>query len=162
MIFAITFLLFGALQLLPGFRYRRPDWNRKSGPYTALAGMIAAASSVWMALMHPEISTQPLFYARLVFGSLWGVFIILGVRFVLLRQIPKHRAFMIRAYAIAANAGTLPFVYFPIYAIYGEMSPLIDDSIQIIGWLINLTVAEWIIRRKPGRRASRALKPKTM
>ena len=77
------------------------------------------------------------------------MFILLAVRFVIQKNIAKHRAFMIRAYAIAINAGTLPFIYIPIMIVYGVAPPLIEDAIQVTGWIVNLSVAEWIIRRQP-------------
>jgi hypothetical protein len=56
---------------------------------------------------------------------------------------------MIRAYAIAINAGTLPFIYLPLIALYGEPGQTVDDLIQLGGWVLNLAAAEWIIRSRP-------------
>ena len=144
---AVTFLILGAFQILPGFRSRNLARHRKLGRIAGVAGLIAALSGVWMTLAHQEISTLPLLYARLLFGTLWAVFILLAIRNVLKKRLPQHRAFMIRAYAIALTAGTLPFIYLPIYLIWGELPPLLDDGVQVIGWIVNLAVAEWIIRR---------------
>ena len=158
-IFAVTFILLGAFQLLPSVRARHPRYHRKAGRITALAGIGAALSGVWMTLSYPDISGPILFYGRLIFGSLWAVFILLAVRAILMRQIIRHRAFMIRAYAIAINAGTIPFFYLPFVIIWGEPAPMVDDLFQLGGWFLNLAVAEWIIRRNPRGRAAPALKP---
>ena len=148
-VFGISFIVFGGLQLLPGFRARNPRWHRSAGRWTATAGILAALTGLWMTLLHPNISTALLFYGRIVASLLWAVFILLAVRFVIQKNIAKHRAFMIRAYAIAINAGTLPFIYIPIMIVYGVAPPLIEDAIQVTGWIVNLSVAEWIIRRQP-------------
>ena len=148
-IFSILFLVLGTLQILSGLRKSNPVGHRRIGPMTAVFGLLAAGTGLLMTVNHPEISAPFLFYARIVFGMLWAVFIILAVRAVRTRDLPRHRAFMIRAYAIALNAGTLPFIYLPIAIIFGELSQGTDEAIQVFGWLINLLVAEWILRRKP-------------
>ena len=160
-LFAVVFLGLGAVQLLPGTRARYPEWHRCAGRVVVLSGLLAAASGVWMTLAHPGISGALLYYARIVFGVLWAVFLLAAVRAILFGQVPRHRAFMIRAYALAANAGTLPFIYLPLLAIYGEPAPAVDDAIQVAGWIINLSLAEWFLRRKPRRRAP-ALQPQTV
>ena len=148
-IFAILFLVLGTLQILPGFRQGNTQRHRRLGRMTAVFGLLGAATGLLMTVNHPEISTGFLFYSRILFGTLWAVFIVLAIRAVLARNLPRHRAFMIRAYAIALNAGTLPFVYFPIVIIAGDLSQGADEAIQVLGWAINLCVAEWIIRRRP-------------
>ena len=95
-IFAVTFIVLGAFQLLPRFRGRHPRWHRKSGRIVALSGIGGAMTGVWMTLNHPDISGPFLFYGRLIFSSLWAVFILLAVRAILMRQIARHRAFMPR------------------------------------------------------------------
>ena len=52
-------------------------------------------------------------------------------------------------------------VTFLLASLNGEPAALISDAIQVVGWLLNLSVAEWIIRRKPRRSASPALKLQT-
>ncbi len=160
-IFAVTFIVLGAFQLLPRFRGRHPRWHRKSGRIVALSGIGGAMTGVWMTLNHPDISGPFLFYGRLIFSSLWAVFILLAVRAILMRQIARHRAFMIRAYAIAINAGTIPFFYLPFLAIYGEPGQTVDDLFQVGGWFLNLAVAEWIIRRRPKTRSALPYLPAT-
>lgn len=144
---AIAFLLLGALQLLPGFRGRNLTRHRRLGRIAFVMGMLGALSGIMMTLVHPGISGPLLFWARLSFGGLWAGFLLLALGAILSRDVARHRAWMLRAYAIAINAGTLPFIYFPAYLIFGEPAPLADEAIQVAGWAINLMVAEWIIRR---------------
>ena len=114
-----------------------------------MAGILGSLSGVWITLAHQELTGPILFYARILFGTLWIVFILAAIRAILVRDIARHRANMIRAYAIAANAGTIAFVYIPIMLIMGDTGPFIEENTQVLGWFINLAVAEWIIRRRP-------------
>ena len=66
---------------------------------------------------------------------------------------------MTRAYAIALAAGTQAFTEGIGGAVLGH-SPLALDASRGAAWVINLAVAEWVIRRRPspagaGRAAGR-------
>ena len=60
---------------------------------------------------------------------------------------------MIRAYAIGLSAGTQAFTDGISGAIFGT-GELRSDLAKGAGWVINLAVAEWVIRR-PARRRNR-------
>jgi len=154
-IFSIGFLTLGALQLVTGLRNSNRPRHRKLGKYTFVFGVLGASSGLYMTLSHPDISGPLLHYGRLLFACLWIGFLVQAVVSIRNRDIPRHRANMIRAYAIAINAGTLPFIYLPILAIFGEPPQVFDEIIQVGGWVVNLSIAEWWIRR----RARRALLP---
>ncbi len=150
---AVTFLLLGTLQIWPRFRTRHMRWHRRAGKIAATAGLIGAATGIWMTLAHPGISTALLAVGRIGASAFWGVAIILAVRAVLRRDIPHHRAWMIRAYAIALPAGTLAFILAPMVIIMGEEGhEMLFDAIQVAAWPLHLAVAEWFIRRPKRRR----------
>ncbi len=69
------------------------------------------------------------------------------------RDIDAHRAWMIRAYAIGLAAGTQTFTEGIAGAIVGT-GELRMDLAKGAGWVINLAVAEWVIRR-PARQRDR-------
>ena len=151
--FAVTFLLLGAFQLLPGFRNANFVRHRLIGRLTVVMGLLGAASGIVMTLIHTDISGPLLYAGRILFGAMWATFLVLAVRAIMARNIPAHRAWMMRSYAVALNAGTLAFIYLPIMLVFGEPSPLIDEIIQVAGWIVNLSVAQWFIRRGTKRRA---------
>ena len=62
----------------------------------------------------------------------------------------RHRAWMIRAYALALGAGTQVFTKGIGPAVFGTSQLTLDLSLGA-AWVINLAVAEYVIRR-PGRR----------
>ena len=63
---------------------------------------------------------------------------------------------MIRAYALALGAGTQAFTQGFGVALFGH-SALVGDLSRAAGWIINLAVAEWVIRRTGTRRARPAM-----
>jgi hypothetical protein len=145
----MAFLGLGVFQLSGRLRTKRPAVHRSLGRIAGMGAIIGGASGVWMTLMHLEISTPLLITGRLFFGSAMAVFTILAIQSAIQKDFASHRAWIIRAYAIGINAATLPFVYLPIFLIVGEPTPIVDDAIQVAGWMINLAIAErFIVGRK--------------
>lgn len=145
-----VFALLGVLQLLPAFRKRHLTWHRMAGRALAVAGLAVAASALWMTLTYPAKpgTTVLLYVLRLAFGSALAASLVLAVRAVRRRDIPAHRAWMIRAYAIAVAAGTQAFTEGLNQAFPGS-GPIRDDLAKGAGWVTNLAIAEWAIRRRP-------------
>ena len=83
---------------------------------------------------------------RLLAASGMGVSIVLGVTAIRARDIARHRAWMMRAYALGLGAGTQAFTVG-----FGEAAIGHDLSMGA-AWAINLAVAEWFIRRPAARR----------
>ena len=109
-----------------------------------------------MTLAYPDAPGGALLWAvRLVVGSATATCIILGINAIRRRDVAAHRAWMIRAYALAVAAGTQAFTQGVGEGIFGT-SDLSTALSVTSGWVINLAVAEWIIRRSGVRRARRA------
>lgn len=141
------FLVLGALQFSPKLRVKRPNLHRTLGRTAGVGALLGGVTGIWMTLAHLEISTPLLIAGRLLFGSAMIGFTVLAIRCAMNRDFITHREWIIRAYAIAMAAGTLPFVFFPVFLIFGDPSPILDDVIQIAGWMINFAIAEVIIKR---------------
>ncbi|WP_155991983.1 DUF2306 domain-containing protein [Nocardioides sp. URHA0032] len=156
---AAVFALGSVLQLVPRFRRKHLTWHRRSGHVLAVAGLMVAGSALWMTLMYTrKPGTGDVLYAlRLLFVSAMVAAIVLGVRAARARNIPAHRAWMIRAYAIALAAGTQVFTEPLGGALFGTGN-VRDDLAKGAGWVINLAVAEWAIRCRPRRSSSRRLR----
>jgi uncharacterized membrane protein len=158
---AAVYALVGAFQFVPRFRRRHVDWHRRAGRVLAVAGLLVAGSALWMTLFYAEKpGTGSLLYVlRLVFGAAMAGCLVLGVTTVRRGDVVAHRAWMLRAYAIALAAGTQAFTAGIGAAIFGR-SPLAGDLALGSAWVINLAVAEWVIRRRsrstPPRRLDRA------
>ena len=49
---AATYVLLGALQFVPQFRRRHRTWHRRAGRILIVAGLLVAASALWMTLLY--------------------------------------------------------------------------------------------------------------
>jgi uncharacterized membrane protein len=150
------FALLGIGQLLTRFRRRHPTWHRSSGRVLIAAGLAVVGSALWLTLGYPaHPGTGPvLFASRVVVSVAMGAFLVLGFTAIRRRDITAHRAWMVRAYALALGAGTQAFTEGFTEAVVG-VGELSGDLAKLAGWVINLAVAEWAIRRTahggPGR-----------
>ena len=147
---ASVYLVLGALQFSPGIRRRRPGWHRGAGRLLIPLGVVAALSGLWLTQFYPPVEhdSQLLYVIRLVVGSAMVLFICLGFAARQL-DIVRHRAWMIRGYALGLGAGTQALTHLPWFLfedIQGELSRVL---LMGAGWTINLAVAEWIIRKRP-------------
>jgi uncharacterized membrane protein YozB (DUF420 family) len=148
---AAVFALVGAFQFVP--QLRRRSWHRRAGRAVALAGLAVAVSAVWLTLFYQQ---QPgsgtlLFFLRLVFAPAMAACLVLGFTAIHRRDIPAHRAWMMRAYAIGLAAGTQAFTEGIGEGIFGH-GVLVADLSKGAGWVIDLAIAEWLIRRSYRRR----------
>jgi uncharacterized membrane protein len=154
---AALYVLVGAFQFVPRIRRHHPRWHRRAGRVLAVAGLLVAGSALWMTWWYsPKPGTGDLLYVlRLVFASTMATSMILGFAAIRRRDIASHRAWMIRAYAIGLAAGTQAFTEGVSGAIFGH-GDLAGDLAKGAGWVINLAIAEYVIRRRPRRRAALA------
>lgn len=166
---ATLFCLLGAFQFSTGFRLRWPQVHRSAGKLLALCGLLAGATGLWMTAFYPIPSDQqgPILYGvRLLVASAMMGAIIEAWRTILQRNVARHEAFMIRAYALGQGAGTQVLVLSPWMLLSGESGGLTRDLLMTLSWLINVAVAELILRsrsRRPhpkaGERGSQAQAP---
>ena len=144
-----VFALLGILQLVPRFRARhlalapsRGSRRRRGRSAGRRLGVLDGARST----RRSPAPVPLLLGLRLVFALAMTACLVLGVPRIRRRDVAGHRAWMIRAYAIALAAGTQAFT--------GGFAPLLPGSGALKGdlamgsaWFINLAVAEWVIRR---------------
>lgn len=144
-----VFCILGTFQVSGPVRRRNPAWHRRAGRALVPVGVTAAFSGLWLTFVYPPggLDGPGLFVFRMVFGSAMIVFLGLGFAAIRRRDITGHRAWMIRAFAVALGAGTQVFTHItlmPFPALSGELGRTLGIG---AGWIINLAVAEWIIRR---------------
>lgn len=152
---AAVFALVGAFQFVPRFRRHHRTWHRRAGRLVIAAGLAVAGSALWLTLFYEaRPGTGELLYVlRLVFAAAMAASLLLAVTAIRRRDIAAHRAWMIRAYAIGLAAGTQAFTEGIAEAIVGTGEVGMDLA-KGAGWVINLAVAEWAIRR-PARQRDR-------
>lgn len=151
-----VFLLLGALQFAPALRRHR--WHRIAGRIVAPAGLLSALSALWMTLFYdmPAVNGVALFVMRLGFGTAMAASIVLA--FVAIRRgdVATHSAWMTRAYAIGLGAGTQVFTFLPWTLVFGAPDEAMHAVLMGAGWVINLAVAEVVIRRRAMRSGPRS------
>lgn len=155
---AVSYALLGAFQFSAGIRRRHPGWHRRAGRLLVALGLTAAVSALWMTLAFPrKAGTGDLLFAfRLVFGAGMGASIVLGLAAIRNRDVARHRAWMTRAYALGLGAGTQTLTVGFGQAFVGS-GVVRTDLMMGAGWVINLAVAELLLRRatRPLRRRPR-------
>ena len=148
---ASLYCVLGPFQFVPGFRRRRPGWHRATGRLLIPCGLAAGLAGLWMTLWYPLApgDAELLRGARLLFGLAMVVSLILGFTAIRRRDIARHRAWMIRGYAIAQGAGTQALIGIPWLLITGKSAEGFGKIVLLTaGWLINIALAERIIRRR--------------
>ena len=146
-----VYAVLGALQFSPGLRRRRPSWHIAAGRLLVLSGLIVGLSGMWMTLFYPRPAadaSQLLYLLRLFFGAAMVVSIILGVIAIVKRDIARHRAWMMRGYAIGLGAGTQVLTLMVGEIISGPPSAMERAMLMGAAWVINLAAAEWSIRKR--------------
>lgn len=145
---AVVYALGGAFQFSARLRSRRPGWHRAAGRVLVVAGLAVAGSALWMTLFYPqkEGTGVLLYLLRLLFAGAMVASIVLGFAAIRRRDFVRHRAWMIRAYALALAAGTQAFTVGFGEALFGT-GELRGDLYLGSAWFLNLAVAEWAIRR---------------
>ncbi|MBB5953976.1 putative membrane protein [Saccharothrix tamanrassetensis] len=152
---AVLYCVAGAFQFAPGFRRRRPGRHRALGRLLVPAGLAAALTGLWMTLYYARADGDGDLLAafRLVFGSAMAVSVVLGFAAIRRRDVARHRAWMIRGYAIGQGAGTQVLTTLPWVLVVGAPGEFARAMLLGAGWVVNLAVAEWLIRRRPARSA---------
>ena len=154
--------LLGAFQFVPSLRRRRHNWHRIAGRILIPAGVLVALSGLWMTVFYPRPAGdgESLVVVRLVVGSAMLASIVLAVFAIRRRDFSSHGAWMTRGYALALGAGTQVFTLLPWTLLFGPIGvadELPRTVLMTAGWVINLAVAEYVIRRRvqrPNRRSA--------
>jgi uncharacterized membrane protein len=155
---ASVYALLGAFQFATAFRRRRPGWHRAAGRLLVACGLLVGFSALWMTLFYPwpEGDGGLLYGLRLLFGSAMVVSILLGFITIRRGNVIQHRAWMMRGYALGLGAGTQVLTLLAGELIAGPPGELSRALLMGAGWVINLAVAEWAIRKRPARPARTA------
>ena len=157
-----VYALLGALQFVSRLWRRGTGWHRWVGRLLLVpCGLIVGLSGIWMTLFYPRPegvagAHDLLFFFRLLFGSGMVFSIVYGFIAIRRGDILQHRAWMTRAYAIGLGAATQMLTGMVGELIAGPPTELGNALLMGAGWVINLAVAEWAIRKRSAPRARKA------
>jgi uncharacterized membrane protein len=154
---ATLFSLVGAFQFVPALRRGRSSWHRVAGRVLIPAGVVLALSGLWLATIssHPAGDGPALLVIRVVFGTAMLVCLGLAVRALARRRYAVHGAWMTRAYALGVAAGTQALALIPGSLLFGSTNEPSRAVAIGAAWIINLAVAELVIRRRGLSRITR-------
>lgn len=152
------YALLGAFQFVSRFWRHGNSWHRNVGRLLVPCGLLVGLSGLWMTLFYPRPAdaSDLLYVFRLLFGAGMVLSIVLGYTAIRRRDIKQHRAWMMRAYAIGLGAGTQVLTGMIGALIAGPPNELENALLMGAAWIINLAVAEWIIRKRSNRQARTA------
>lgn len=148
---SFLFCIAGALQFLPNIRRYQPVMHRKLGRIIVIVGCISAVSGLWMTHYYtfPEhLQGDLLYWVRMVLGSMMLVFIAWAVIAIRSRNVFRHSASMLRAYAIGQGASTQAILGIG-WIIVFKTEPLgpVRETMMVFAWGLNLVIAEVLISR---------------
>jgi uncharacterized membrane protein len=105
---AAVFAILGAFQFATSIRRRWPGWHRAAGRLLVACGLLVGLSALWSTLSYsrPTGGGELLYALRLLIGSAMVVCIVLGFAAIRRGDVIRHRAWMMRGYAIGLGAGT--------------------------------------------------------
>lgn len=161
---ATLYALLGAFQFSRGLRLRWPRLHRRAGVLLTLNGLLAALTGLWMTVLYPIPTGQqgPILYAvRVVVATAMFASIAVAWSSILRRNVARHEAFMIRAYALGQGASTQVLVLLPWMLISHESQGLTRDLLMTLSWAINVAIAELIIRALSSRAPRSVAQPVT-
>jgi uncharacterized membrane protein len=137
-------LVAGALQVNPLLRARFLQGHRWAGRVYVVAVLTGGVAGLALA-----IQSMGGFIARAGFALLavaWLISTSLAYRHIRRRELPAHRRWMTRSYALTLAAVTLR-IYLPASLIAGIPVTLAYPAIAWLCWVPNLLVAEWLLSR---------------
>jgi hypothetical protein len=148
---ATIYALLGAFQFSAGIRLRWRTWHRRAGVLLLVSAVLTGATGIWMTAAYaipPSLQGPLLYGVRLLVGAAMLTSIVKGWVSIVRRDLAQHEAWMIRAYALAQGAGTQALMFLPVMLISGPLLGASRDVLLSAAWVLNIVVAEWLIRRR--------------
>lgn len=146
--FGSLFLVLAAFQFSPELRARARRWHRYAGRVGAVFGLIASVTGLWLILGFPmgPLATITANAVRLFFAVGLGASILLAIHAARRRDFSRHRAWMIRAFAIGVAGSTQALLLGGWVIVTGALTPDVATVLLTLGFTINVAFAEWRIR----------------
>ncbi|MDQ4118935.1 MAG: DUF2306 domain-containing protein [Actinomycetota bacterium] len=158
------FTTLGAFQFPTAVRRRGrgTGWHPRVGRLLVPLGLVAGLSALWLTVSysHPDGGEPLLYVLRLIFGVAMVAAVVAGFIAIRRRDVLRHRAWMIRAYAIGLGASTQILTLGVGGAMFGT-GELSTALLTGAGWVVNLVVAERVIRHREPRARERRRRART-
>ena len=143
-----AFGIIGPVQFVRALRNRFGAVHRVLGRIFVLSGAILGLSSLSLLAQVMSQRTPLVDIARGLFGLALLIALALAMAAIRGRDVLRHRAWAVRAYAIGMGLGAVSLVFFPIYIITGQPPKgLASDILFVASWVLTIAFAEVVIRR---------------
>jgi uncharacterized membrane protein len=149
----MIFLLLGPLQFIADIRKRWPRFHHWSGRVFILSGVAFAVTALVINFSFPPFGGPLKSLAVIIFSVLEILTLAIALYAVLQRDFVSHRAWKMRAFAIGLAISTMRLFFIPAYLLFGVPGNLTIALGMWIGFLVNILVVEWILRRDRLKRA---------
>jgi uncharacterized membrane protein len=146
----VLYLLGAPLQLSERFRTKHYTAHRRLGRVLVPAALISVSLALIFGLRFPWGGTLEAL-AAVVFGCWFLVCLLLAVRAIRRDQVPVHRRWMIRAFAVGLGVGTIRIW---IGLLFGTGLLDFHDSFAAAFWIglsLHVLAGEWWIRTTPDK-----------
>jgi len=144
----VAFGISGPMNFVLALRRRFGHLHRVTGRVFFGAGVVLGLTAFSLLLSVEPQRTPIIDIARGVFGLALLLALAQAITAIRARDIPRHRAWVIRTYAIGMGSGTIGLVFLPVYLITGAPPVgLVADGIFTVWWLLTIGLAEWVIHR---------------
>jgi uncharacterized membrane protein len=143
-----AFGITGPVQFVRALRSRFGALHRVLGRIFVLSGAILGLSGFSLLVQVMSQRTPLVDIARGLFSMALLIALVLAMAAIRNRDFLRHRAWVIRAYAIGMGLGAVSLVFFPIYIITGQPpSGIASDILFVASWVLTIAFAEVVIRR---------------
>lgn len=144
----VAFGITGPVQFVRALRHRFGRVHRATGRVFVIAGATLGLSGLSLLAQVMSERTPLADIARGLFGLALLFALALAMVAVRDRDFRRHRAWMIRAYAVGMGLGTVGLVFFPIYIVTGQ-PPMgfAADILFVAAWVMTIVVGEVVVHR---------------
>lgn len=137
----------GPTQFVRALRHRYGRLHRVLGRIFVVSGTAIGLSGLSILAQVTTVRAPMVGIARGIFGVALLIALAMAIVAIRKRDVIRHRAWMIRAYAIGMGLGTVALVYIPLYLVTGQPPiGLLADVLFVVSWSLNIIVAEAVIR----------------
>jgi hypothetical protein len=153
-----AFGIAGPLQFLRALGGRFGALHRAAGRLFVASGAVLGLSGLSLVVQVASVRTPLADVARGLFGLALLAALALSMAAIRDRDLARHRAWAIRAWAAGMGLGAVSLVFFPIYLVTGSAPAGLAADILFVGsWALTIALAELVLRRLPA--ANRRIAP---
>ncbi|BDX04541.1 DUF2306 domain-containing protein [Planctobacterium marinum] len=150
----VLFNLLSPLQFSSTIRTKLTWLHRCNGGLMIICALCAGITALLMNELYPAFGGALKYFGVMTFSLAICACVMMGIIRVKQGDIPAHRAWMIRATAVALGPATQRLFFIPAYLILGSIEQWVIGVGIWVGFLVNLAVAEVFIIPKGSKQVT--------